>query len=171
MARSHVQAVLLSVFCVCHVGISPLLYSSPSLFFRPTEDQKRDGAARGISLRNMSRVYMRGRRIHIPWSRTGVHRELQSDWNSRTEESCLSLREDIMNIAKILAENLIFLAHSMPPETGAAQFKMLSVIPSKQKNTKPLLNVTTNTTSNTNAVHPKDASIENKFDHFFINHL
>ena len=39
------------------------------------------------------------------------------------------------------------------------------------KNTKPLLNDATNMTSNTNAVHPKDASIENKFDHFFINHL
>ena len=37
------------------------------------------------------------------------------------------------NIAKILAENLIFLAHSMPPETGAAQCNLLRVIPSKQK--------------------------------------
>ena len=38
-----------------------------------------------------------------------------------------------MNITKILAENLIFLAHSMPPETGAAQITLLTMIPSKQK--------------------------------------
>ena len=78
MTRSHVRAVLLSVFYVCHVGISPLLYSSPSLFFQPTEDQKRDGAARGIYLRNKTRVCMQDRRIRIPWSRIGVHRELQA---------------------------------------------------------------------------------------------
>ena len=33
-----------------------------------------------------------------------------------------------MNIAQILAENLIFLAHSMPPETGAAQLNLLTVV-------------------------------------------
>ena len=33
-----------------------------------------------------------------------------------------------MNIAKILAENLIFLAHSLPPETGAEHLTLLSVI-------------------------------------------
>ena len=73
-----------------------------------------------------------------------------------------------MNIAKILAENLIFLAHSLPPETGADSVVSDSI---QTKNTNPLLNVATSATSNTNAVHPKDASIENKFDHLFINHL
>ena len=36
-----------------------------------------------------------------------------------------------MNIAKILAENLIFLAHALPPETGAEHLTLLSVIPSE----------------------------------------
>ena len=39
------------------------------------------------------------------------------------------------------------------------------------KNTNPLLNVATNTTSDTDAMHPNNASIENKFDRFIINQL
>ena len=68
-----------------------------------------------------------------------------------------------MNIAKILAENLIFLAHSMPPETGAAQLNLLSVIVHrKTKNTNPLLKDATSATSDNDAAHQKNASTERK---------
>ena len=49
--------------------------------------------------------------------------------------------------------------------------ELMTMIQSETKNTDNSLNVATSATSDTDAAHPKNASIEDKFDRFFINHL